>query len=129
MLVIVSLCQKLNLHGPFCALNMRFCVEYIYVIIRNTIEKHAGCLSAGFPKMFTVPQLYHYTAAVPDDNMGVNLAQLTMSVFCYPMGTTIGCGLQNAHAFSPKKHTYVQKHRLRTSATCHTRLIPVHMHV
>lgn len=62
------------------------------------------------PVMFTVPQP---TATLPDDNMGVHLAQLTMSVLCYPMGATIGCGLQDADAFSlKKKHTYVQKHSL-----------------
>lgn len=34
-----------------------------------------------FPKLYT----HHYTVALPYDNMGVNLAELTMSVFCYPM--------------------------------------------
>ena len=43
------------------------------------------------------------TGCQPDDNMGVNLAELSMSVFGYPMGATIGCGLQKAHTFPPKK--------------------------
>lgn len=55
--------------------------------------------------------IHHYIAALPYDNMGVNLAGLTMSVFCYPMGATIGCGLQNAKTHFPQKHTlFVQKH-------------------
>lgn len=33
---------------------------------------------------------------LPDHNMGVHLAQLTMSVLRYAMGATIGCGLQGA---------------------------------
>lgn len=42
------------------------------------------------------------------DNMGVHLAQLSVSVLCYPMGATIGCGLQAAEAFhSPKTHKCV----------------------
>lgn len=49
---------------------------------------------------------------LPDHNMGVHLAQLTMSVLRYPMGATIGCGLRGAGAFpskKPPKRTNVSK--------------------
>lgn len=61
-----------------------------------------------------------YIAALPDDNIGVNLAELTMSVFCYPMEAAIGCGLQNAETFPLKtqrmsKNSYVFLQRVTQS--------------
>lgn len=47
--------------------------------------------------------------------MGVHLAQFSVSGLRYPMGATIGCGLQGAQAFSSaKKRTNGSKNTTAT---------------
>lgn len=43
-------------------------------------------------------------AALPDDNMGVNLAEITMSVFCYPIGAT-------TYRLRPAKRRHIFLHK------------------
>lgn len=59
---------------------------------------------------------------------GVNLAELTMSVSCYPMGATIGCGLQNVDTFSQRKTQVYLNTQPWISATCYERSVALHKH-
>lgn len=63
-------------------------------------------------------------------NMGVHLAQHSVSGLRYPMGATIGCGLQGAQAFRSAKNAQTGlKTQPRLSATCHMVPIPVRLFV
>lgn len=92
-------------------------------VIRSMLRDEATCFIAA---TFST---YRCIARPPQMMIWrVNLAQLSMSVFCYPMGATIGCGLQNADAFPLKKHILLSKNTPRRSVTCHAKLIPLHRH-